>query len=67
MSNFQAKTRLRGEVTFHLANWIDNYFDQRKYGVRFMEGEHSGEIHHEDECAIITSEKHKLEQERDGK
>lgn len=38
MSNFTARTRLRGEVTYHKAEWLDNYYDHGAYGVKFLGG-----------------------------
>lgn len=60
MSNFTARTRLRGEVTYYQANWIDNYYEHRAYGVEFLEGEHKGEIHPARNCAIAKDDKYFL-------
>lgn len=60
MSNFTARTRLRGEVTYHKANWIDNYRESGKYAVIFLDGPHQGETHPENNCAIAKDDKYLL-------
>lgn len=64
MSNFTARTRLRGEVTYHKANWIDNYYDHGAYGVKFLEGPHEGEIHPPKDCAIAKDDAYLLRREK---
>ncbi len=64
MSNFYARTRVRGEVDFNKATWMDGYFGGRKYGVRFLEGKHEGEVFHEDQVAIEPQACEKVERNR---
>ncbi len=59
MSSFQARTRLRGEVTYHKANWLDNA-KQREYQVLFTEGPHKGESYSAKNCAIAQDDKYLL-------
>lgn len=50
---------MRGEVTYHKANWLDNA-KQREYQVLFMEGPHKGETHSAKNCAIAQDDKYLL-------
>lgn len=59
MSNFQARTRLRGEIDYHQAIWLDNYYEHGAYGVRFTDGPHKGEIFPARNCAIAKDESRK--------
>ena len=60
MSEFQARTRLRGEIRYYRATWIADYFKFHQHGVRFEEGPHRGEIYHKKDCAIAMSDKYLL-------
>lgn len=60
MSNFTARTRIRGETTYHRAEWIDNHYDHKAYGVKFLEGPHEGEIHPARNCAIAKDDNYLL-------
>lgn len=60
MSNFTARTRVRGEVAYHRANWIDDYYGHGTYGVKFIDGPHQGEVFRADNCAIAQDEEYKL-------
>lgn len=59
MSNFQARTRLRGEVTYHKANWLKGA-RQREHQVLFMDGPHKGETYSAKNCAIAQDDKYLL-------
>lgn len=52
------------EITYHRAAYLDNYFGGRKFGVRFEEGPHKGEIYHEDECKIALDDAERIEKRR---
>lgn len=56
MSNFYARTRLRGEISYYRAAWLDNCFGDHKYGVRFEEGPHTGKVYPESKCKIAKEE-----------
>ena len=56
MSNFCARTRLIGELTYYRAAWIDNCFDDHNYGVRFEEGPHAGRVYPATKCRIAKKE-----------
>ncbi len=60
MSNFTARTRLRGEITYYHANWIDDYYGKGKRGVMFMEGPHHGNAYPENMCAIARDDSYLL-------
>lgn len=60
MSNFTARTRLRGEVTYHRANWLGDYLQSGCYVVVFLEGKHKGEKYMERDCAIAKDDKYLL-------
>lgn len=60
MSNFTARTRLRGEVAYHKANWMDGYYVHGAYGVKFLEGPHKDEIHPARNCAIARDDSYLL-------
>lgn len=56
MSNFSARTRLLGEVSYYRAAWIDNCFGDGIYGVRFEEGPHAGKVYPAKKCKIAKKE-----------
>ncbi len=58
MSNFQARTRLRGEVSYYKANWQDNH--DGYHSVLFIDGPHKGETHSAKNCAIAQDDKYLL-------
>jgi len=60
MSNFTARTRLRGETTYYKASWLDNYYEHRAYGVIFLEGPHKDEAHPARNCAIAKDDNYLL-------
>ncbi len=60
MSEFRARTRLRGEIRYYPATWIADYFKFHQYGVRFEDGPHKGEIHHKKDCAIAKDDAYLL-------
>lgn len=60
MSNFTARTRVRGEVSYYTANWIDSYYPDGRYGVKFLEGPHQGEIHPARNCAMAKDDNYLL-------
>lgn len=66
MSNFTARTRVRGEVTYYKANWLDSYYGDRKYGVKFVDGPHQGEVFREEDCAIAQDGEYKLKTNKGG-
>lgn len=59
MSNFYARTRLRGTIEYRKAAWIDGYFDGREYGVRF-EDDPEKKVYHARDCAIAQDDKYLL-------
>lgn len=60
MSNFTARTRLRGETEYHKATWLDSFYGPRRYGIKFLEGKHRGEVFQEQECTIAKDDKYLL-------
>lgn len=60
MNNFTARTRLRGEVTYHDAEWVKDPRDERKHRVRFLSGPHAGNGYPEGMCAIAKDDKYLL-------
>lgn len=59
MSNFYARTRLRGTIKYRKAVWIDGYFGGRKYGIKF-EDDPEGRVYPEEQCAIAANDKYLL-------
>lgn len=59
MSNFRARTRLRGTVEYRHATWLDGYFGGRKYGVRF-EDDPEKRVYPAEQCAIAKDDKYLL-------
>ena len=53
MSNFYARTRLRGTIDYYKAAWIDH---GNHYLILFNEGPNAGKYFREDECAIALDE-----------
>lgn len=66
MSSFTARTRLRGEVTYHPAKWIDDYRNRGSHIVIFLKGKHKGEKHLEHNCAIAKDDKYLLGEKNDA-
>lgn len=65
MSNFTARTRLRGEVTYYKAQWFDGYMGSDEHVVKFLEGKHAGETYQASHCAIAKDDKYLLGENND--
>lgn len=66
MSNFTARTRLRGEVVYYRANWQNSSHGYGKHSVLFVEGPHKGETYPELNCAIAKDDKYLLGERNDN-
>lgn len=66
MSNFTARTRARGEVSYYKAQWLDDYYGPGVYGVRFLDGPYKNEVLIETACAIASNERYKIKENEKG-
>lgn len=56
MKSFSARTRIRGEITYCQAEWIYDYYGDKKYAVKFSEGPHAGKVYPAKRCKIAKQE-----------
>jgi len=64
-TKFIARTRLRGTVSYYLAEWT-RHERLPCYKVRFLEGPHQGEEFNQREVAIAASAKEYVEVKHEG-
>lgn len=61
MSSFQARARLRGEVSYYRTTWLKR---AEGWFIEFLEGPHKNKIFPEIKCVIAKDDKYLLGGER---